>query len=108
MKSRFPQFIHRRLQETYATNTMFASVKSFDGYNAAQVFSGREPYYPWQDSAERSIQDFNNGAEMLQDTTGADPSAWFKAMEFSICMSDLLARKTNRWKMAWDRHWRSP
>ncbi len=42
IKSRFPQLNHRRLQETYATDTMFASVKSFEGYNAAQVFSGRK------------------------------------------------------------------
>ncbi len=42
IKSKFPQLKQRRLHETFATDTMFTSVKSFGGYNATEVFSGRK------------------------------------------------------------------
>ena len=30
--------------------------------------------------------------------TGADPRAWFKALQYSAYILNLLARKNNRWK----------
>ncbi len=39
---------------------------------------------------------------MLLDRTGADPRAWFKAMEYYAYMARMLARKTNRWKTPWE------
>ncbi len=30
--------------------------------------------------------------------TGADPRSWFKAIEYAVFVSNMLARKINRWK----------
>ncbi len=35
----FPQLKYKNLQETYASDTIFASMKFFEGYNSDQVFS---------------------------------------------------------------------
>jgi len=39
-KSRFPMFNRPRLQETYATDTWFASTRAIGGHTCAQIFYG--------------------------------------------------------------------
>ena len=39
--SRFPGLDVKRLDETYATDTMFATVRAIDGSTCAQVYVGR-------------------------------------------------------------------
>ncbi len=34
--------------------------------------------------------------------TGADPRSWFKTMQYAVFVSNMLARKTNRWKTPWE------
>ncbi len=48
-----------------------------------------DPYYQWPDSAESSIQDLQDGAELLLDRTGADPRVWFKATILGLYAQDV-------------------
>ncbi len=38
----------------------------------------------------------------MLDRTGADLRAWFKAIEYSAYIAEVLARKTNKWKIPWE------
>ena len=42
IKARFPQLNHPRLQETYCTDTLFASTISYEGYKSAQIYVGHK------------------------------------------------------------------
>ncbi len=49
-----------------------------------------EPYYPWQDSVKKSIQDIKKDAETMLNRTGADPRSLFKAIDSAVFVSKML------------------
>ena len=151
IKAQFPQLKYKRLTETYCTDTLFASVKSLEGYTCAQLFVGKEskytkvygmrtesqgcdtlqdfirdvgspynihnnnskmqtskvwheilrtynitqtttePYSPWQNFAERRIQDIKTLSKKLLDYGGADDALWYLALNYATYMWNKLS-----------------
>ena len=63
MKSRFPQLNHRRLAETFATDTLFSSETARGGVTCAQLFCGQKSLF----TSVYGMKTENEGTAALED-----------------------------------------
>ena len=72
VRARFPQLNRRRLQETYATDTLFSSDYGLNGITCAQLFCGTKSHY----TSLHGMKSESEGPDALEDfirETGAPP-----------------------------------
>ena len=62
-KSRFPGLNRRRLNETYSTDTLFASIPSIGGQTCAQIFVGKQSQF----TALYGMRSESSGVQALED-----------------------------------------
>ena len=53
--------------------------------------STTEPHHPWQNYAERKIQDIKSLSKIMMDRTGAPENLWFHALSYAAYIKNRVA-----------------